>query len=199
MKVIGIAGETGTGKSTIGAHLAERHGGVHVDTDRIGHGLLGGDEDVVEAVRARFGDDVFDALGRVDRRALGARVFADEGARLDLNAIIHPAIRRVCGELVERARASGANVAVIDGALLLDSRMPFAFDLMIALRCDPDARFARVMAKGGWSEAEVRRRMASQGGVEKSFYKADAVVDTDGELDAVLAAVDRVVDPVMAP
>lgn len=197
MKIIGIAGETGTGKSTIGAYLAERHGGVHLDTDRIGHGLLGGDDEVIAAVRDRFGEDVFDAIGRVDRGALGAKVFADEAARLDLNAIIHPAIRRVCGELVERARRSGTALAVIDGALLLDAKMPFVFDLMIALRCDPEVRFRRIMAKGGWSEEEVRQRMASQGGIEKSFYKADAVVDTDGELDAVRAAVDRVVDPLV--
>lgn len=194
MVVIGVAGGSGTGKSTVAAHLARRLGGVHIDADRVAHGLLDGDDDVIDAVRTRFGEEVFDAQGRIDRRSLGARVFSDERARHDLNDIMHPAIRRVCGRLVERARSSGEGAAVVDAALLLDSDMPFRFDLMIALRCSVEARFERIMAKGGRTEAEVRLRLASQGDVEKSFYKADVVIDTDGEVKHVLAEVDRAVD-----
>jgi len=194
MPIIGVAGGSGTGKSTIAAHVAGRLSGIHIDTDRVAHGLLGGNDDVIAAVRRRFGEPVFDALGRIDRRALGAVVFSHEAARLDLNAIIHPAIRRVCGVLVERARAGGVGAVVVDGALLLDSKMPFSFDLMIALRCGTDEQLGRIMAKGGHTEEEVRQRLESQVGIEKSFYKADVVVDTDGDLPQVLAEIDRVVD-----
>jgi dephospho-CoA kinase len=192
--IIGVAGGSGTGKSTVATHLARRLGGVHIDADLVAHGLLDGDGDVIEAVRERFGDEVFDDRGRVDRRALGARVFSDARQRRALNEIMHPAIRRVCGQLVEQARGSGAGAAVVDAALLLDSRMPFRFDLTIALRCPPETRFARIMKKGGRTAGEVRLRLASQRDLEKSFYKADAVIDTDGELKHVLAEVDRVVD-----
>lgn len=198
MKIIGIAGGSGTGKSTVAAHLAARFTGVHIDADAVGHELLAGDDAVVAAVRERFGEGVFDPAGRVDRRALGSVVFRDAAARRDLEAIIHPAIRRRCGERVEAARRAGAGVAVVDAALLLESRMPFVFDVTVALRCGEETRFRRIMAKGGWGETEVRSRLWSQRGIEKSFYKADAVVDTDGQLDAVLAEVDRVVDEALA-
>jgi dephospho-CoA kinase len=194
MTIIGIAGGSGTGKSTVAAHLARRLGGEHIDADAVAHELLAGDPDVIEAVRERFGDEVFDASGGIDRRALGERVFSQRAARLELNAILHPLIRRVCGQRVEVARESGAGAAVVDAALLLDSQMPFDFDLMIALQCDTETRFRRIMAKGGRGEVEVRRRLESQRDIEKSFYKADVVVDTDGELDDVLAEIDRVVD-----
>ncbi len=196
MKIIGIAGESGTGKSTIASALATRYNGIHIDADRVGHGVLE-HRDVIEAIRRRFGGDVFDALGRVDRRALGARVFSDEAARLDLNAIIHPGIRRACGELVGRARKSGMAAVVVDAALLLDSQMPFEFDLMIALRCAPDTRYQRIMAKGGWTAEQVKARMANQQDIEKSFYKADVVVDTDGELPDVLKDIYRRVEEIL--
>jgi len=196
VKVIGIAGASGTGKSTVAAHLAAR-GGVHVDADAVGHEVLESDAGVVAAVRERIGPDVFDGRGRIDRRLLGERVFTDAAALSALNAIIHPVIRARCGRLVESARRKGAPFVVVDAALLLDSKMPFAFDLLIALRCDEEARFRRIMAKGGWSEEEVRRRLASQRDLENSFYKADVVVDTDGDKVAVLEEIDRLVDGVL--
>ena len=81
MKVIGIAGESGTGKTMIGEHLAAR-GAVHIDADRVGHELLVESGDVIDAVRAIFGDSVFDGDGVVDRHKLGELVFADEGLRV---------------------------------------------------------------------------------------------------------------------
>jgi dephospho-CoA kinase len=197
VKIVGIAGESGTGKSTLAAHVADCYHGVHVDTDAVGHDLLAGDPGVIQAVRERIGEDVFDATGHIDRRRLGEKVFASPDLLGELNAVVHPAIRRRCGELVAAARTSGALVVVVDGALLLDSRMPFRFDLLVALRCDPDTRFERIMAKGGWSEEEVRRRLAAQRSIEKSFYKADAVIDTDGEIEDAEHEIDRLMEDVL--
>jgi len=195
--IIGIAGESGTGKSTLAGLLVERRGGVHVDTDRLGHELLESDDAVIAAVRERIGEDVFDKDGRVERRRLGEMVFGNAALLAALNAIVHPAIRRRCGEIVTASRAAGEPLVVIDGALLLDSKMPFAFDLLIALRCEAEVRLSRIMAKGGWTEDEIRNRLANQGAIEKSFYKAGAVVDTDGELEAVYVEIDRLVDAVV--
>lgn len=198
MKIVGVAGGSGTGKSTVAAHLAAHLGGVHIDADAVVHELLAFDEEVGAAVRSRFGETVFGPDGSVDRRALGAVVFDDPASRRDLEAIVHPVLRRRCGERVVEARKSGVAAVVVDAALLLDSKMPFRFDLMVALRCDEAVRFERIMAKGGWDEEAVRSRLSSQRDIEKSFYKADVVVDTDGQLDAVLAEVDRVVDEALA-
>jgi dephospho-CoA kinase len=177
MKIVGVAGQSGTGKSTIAAHLTMR-GGAHIDTDLIGHEVLEKDEEARRLIRKRIGEDVFDAKGHVDRRRLGTRVFGDETLREALNEIVHPAIRRVCGQQVEVLGEAGVPFVVVDGALLLGSKMPFEWDLMIALECNEEEQFSRLMAMGGRTEREVRDRLASQRGIEDRLGEADVVVDT---------------------
>jgi dephospho-CoA kinase len=193
LRVVGIAGGSGTGKSTIAGHIARRLGGTHIDADRVAHAVLD-DPTVIEHRRDAFGGSVVEGDGRVNRRRLGARVFNDGEARRRLNGIVHPAIIRRCADEVEAARARGKRVAVVDAALLLEVAMPFRFDLLLALHCDRDVRLARIMAKGGWNEAEIRARLDAQEGMEKHFYKADAVVDTGRDLAVVLLEVDALVD-----
>lgn len=192
MRVIGIAGGSGTGKSTIATDIVRRHGGVHVDGDRVAHAVLENPA-VMQGILDRFGADLVDPDGHVNRRRLGVRVFADAKARAALNAIVHPEVVQRCAAAVEDARARREPVVVVDAALLMEVDMPFAIDLSIALRCDREIRLARLMAKGGWSEAEIRARLDAQEGMEKHFYKADAVIDTGRELNTVLANVDALV------
>jgi dephospho-CoA kinase len=191
--VVGIAGGSGTGKSTVADHIAKRLGGTHIDADRVAHAVLD-DAAVTGKIRDEFGRDVADADGRINRHRLGARVFAEADARRRLNGIVHPAIIRRCADGVAAARARGDRVVVVDAALLLEVEMSFDFDLTIALHCDRDVRLARIMGKGGWNEAEIRARLDAQEGMEKHFYKADAVVDTGRDLAAVLAEIDGLVD-----
>ena len=193
MFVIGIAGGSGTGKSTIASHVASRLGGVHIDADRVAHAVLE-EPAVVAQIRATFGDTIIDLDGSVNRRRLGVRVFGDEKSRAALNAIVHPAIIARCGAEIDAARSQGVPVAVVDAALLLDVAMPFPFDVLIALTADSETRLARLHTRGGWSDAELRARLEAQSGLEKHFYKADAVVDTGPALPDVLARVDELVD-----
>jgi dephospho-CoA kinase len=197
MYLIGIAGGSGTGKSTIAAHIAARYQGVHIDADLVAHAVLE-DAAVIGEIRREFGAGVIDDDGAVNRRRLGVYVFSDAGRRAALNAIVHPAIVARCGAEVERARAGGAPVVVIDAALLLEVDMSIKFDLTIALKSDPEIRLARLRGRGGWSEGELRSRIDAQSGLEKHFYKADAVVDTGPSLPEVLAAVDRLLDERMS-
>lgn len=195
--VIGVAGGSGTGKSTISSHLAKTYRGVHVDGDCVAHAVLADDDDVIARIRDAFGNGVFDADGRVDRRRLGRVAFAAPSALERLNAIVHPAVVARCAEAVARARAGGAPLAIVDAALVLEVPVPFGLDLTIALTCERGERMRRLMAKGGWSEDEVRARLDRQDGMEKHFYKADAVVNTGRDLAAVLADVEALVDAVM--
>lgn len=197
MKIVGLAGQSGTGKSTIAAHLASR-GAAHVETDLIGHEVLEKDEEARRLIRERIGTDVFDEKGHIDRRRLGAKVFNDDALRQVFNGIVHPAIRRECGEWVRRSRAAGVPFVVIDGALLLDSTMPFEWDLMIALDCTESEQMARLLAKGGRTEREVRDRLSSQRGIRESFSKADVVVNTGRPKDVVFAEIDALIDDLLA-
>lgn len=193
--IVGIAGGSGTGKTTVSEHLVTNYGAVHVDGDRIAHEVLQ-DPAVIRSISDEFAGVVVE--GVVDRRALGRLVFADQ-SRLDrLNAIVHPEIIARSAGAVERAHEAGAPMVVVDAALLLEVAMPFPFDLMLALQCDTEERVRRLLASGHRSEAEIRDRIARQSGMEKHFYKADAVVDTGRELSAVLADVDHLVQAARA-
>lgn len=196
MIIVGLAGESGTGKTTIAAHLANRGGG-HVNTDIIGHEVLVGNETAREEIASRISAEVFDQDGRIDRRKLGAIVFNDPEALKTLGEIVHPRIRKICGRLVNEMTRAGLPFVVIDGALLLGAEMPFRWDAMIALRCDEQTQFERLMAKGGRTEEEVRRRLASQRHIRDFIGLADHVVDACRPLDEVLAEIDGIVDELL--
>ena len=197
MKIVGIAGKSGTGKSTIAAHLTMR-GGAHIDADLVGHEVLESDEDARANIRRRIGEDVFDAEGHIDRRRLGARVFNDAALLVTLNEIVHPAIRRECARKIEQLEAAGVPFAVVDAALLLESEMPFKWDLLIVLVCEEEEQFSRLMAKGGRTEAEVRQRLESQRGIGESIDRADVVLDTCRPRDEVLADANALVDELLS-
>ncbi len=188
--IVGIAGGSGTGKTTVSEHLVESYGAVHVDGDRIAHEVLQ-DPEVVRRIAGEFIGVIVD--GVVDRRALGRIVFADQVRLEALNAIVHPEIIARSAREVEQARAVRAPMVVVDAALLLEVPMDFRFDLLLALQCDTEVRVRRLLAQGHRSEAEIRDRITRQSAIEKHFYKADAVVDTGRDLSAVLADVDRLI------
>ena len=193
MKTVGLAGESGTGKSTIAAHLTMRGGG-HIDADIVGHEILMHDVSVRSEIRQIFGDTVFGSDGRIDRRRLGAIVFRGESKRQALNEVIHPAIARVCVERAGELRAAGVPFVVVDAALLLEVDMEFEWDLLVALECNEEEQLRRLMAMGGRTEREVRDRLLSQRGIRNWFHNAHVVVDTCRPKNEVLAEIDRLVD-----
>ena len=192
MKLVGLAGGSGTGKSTIAAHLVGR-GASHIDADKVGHELLESDAQVGRRIRDRFGEGVFDGE-RVDRAALSKVVFEDAEALAALNSIIHPAIVCECERRIEEFRKQNVDLVVIDAALLLEVPLPFEVDLMIALRCSREEQLRRLQKKGGVEDEQLESRLASQAGLEKAFYRADVVVDTGKPKPVVLSEVLRLID-----
>lgn len=191
MKVIGLVGESGTGKTTIAAHL-EKRGAGRIDADMLAHEALRDDPDVGRMIRERFGDDVF-AGGRVNRKKLGAVVFNDPDALGALNKIVHPAVIEGFRRQLEVFRKAGLELAVVDAALLLEVEVPFDLDLVIALRATRDEQMRRLVAMGGVTPAEVTVRLDNQAHLEKSFYRADVVLDTNKSLSQVLSEIDDLV------
>ena len=119
MLTVGIAGGSGTGKSTIGAHVVRRYGGTHIDADRIAHAVLQ-DPPVMRRIFDRFGPDMVDTDGQVNRHRLGARVFTDAGSRAALNEIVHPEVIQRCASAVTEARAGSGRVVVVDAACVAE-------------------------------------------------------------------------------
>ncbi len=197
MKVVALVGGSGTGKSTIAAHLVKRRGARLIDADRIAHDLLAGDANVVRGIRERFGDDVF-TRGAVDRKKLARLVFGRPASLADLNAIVHPAVLDVCRGKLEEFRADGVRFVVVDAALLLEVDVPFRIDFIIALRASRGEREKRLVARGDRTPGEIAARLDRQSHLERSFGRADCVVDTAKPISSVLAEVDRVIDALLS-
>ncbi len=182
--VVVVAGGTGTGKTTLVEWLAER-GALRIDADRIGHEQLL-EPEVVAAIRARFGEEVLDEEEQIDRRALGERVFADPQELEFLDRLVHPRIvaeieRRI--EVFRRSRA--CPMVVIDAALWWQFEPRPPVDLVLMATAPEEVRRQRIMARDGLDEAAAQRRIERQRTVEASLARADAVLDTARDRDAL--------------
>lgn len=153
--ILGITGGTGCGKTTLLSHIAAL-GGLILDCDAIYHDLLTRDESLLEAISARFPGTVID--GTLQRKALGALVFADEAALLDLNAITHSAVKAEVLRQLEQQPA----LAAIDAIALFESGLDALCDLTVAVTAPREARITRLMARDGIDRAYALSRIQAQ-------------------------------------
>jgi len=121
MKVIGLAGPGGSGKSTIAQELSTREGVVAIDLDKVAWESYRPRTPTYWRLISRFGKDILDAEGAIDRTRLGAIVFSDERALADLNAIVHPTVIDRLREIAREEETRGADVLLVEGALLASS------------------------------------------------------------------------------
>jgi dephospho-CoA kinase len=197
--VVGLTGGIGGGKSAV-ASLLGGHGAVVIDADRVGHEVLK-DPGVRDQIVERFGAGVL-AKGvaepgrspAIDRRALGAIVFADPQARHDLESIVHPRMRGRFVEIigVELRSAVGAGrVVVLDAAILLEAGWDDLCDWIVFVDAPRDERFARVASQRGWSRETFDSREQAQWPCEEKRLRADLVITNDGGMDALSRDVER--------
>ena len=181
MRVV-LTGGIATGKSRVLQRFAA-FGVPTSDADRWAHDAIAPGEPAWGEVRDRFGPEVIDAEGRVDRRRLGAIVFSDDAARADLNAIVHPRVRSAIGawfDQIERRPAHRFGVVAIP--LFFESARAESFDRVIVTACEHSAQVARVVARG-FTRHEAERRIAAQLPTAEKVRRADHVIRTDGTLD----------------
>lgn len=182
MIVIGLTGSVGTGKSTV-ARLFQQHGAVVLDADRVVHALMEPGTPVWKKVRRRFGPEVIASDGRVDRKKLGGQVFADRKQLQELNAIVHPAVRRRIQERIRQIRrADPAAVVVLDIPLLVESGAAYRTDALVVVSASVEAAARRLKHRSGWSVKEFKRRRLFQLPLSVKKKKADFVVDNGGSL-----------------
>jgi len=175
MLVVGLTGGIGAGKSTVARLLAAK-GAVVIDVDALGH--------VVLQPGGKAHDAVLDAFGTVDRRELGAIVFAEAAALARLTAISHPAIN---AELVEVLAGVDADVVVLDMAILAESNLgQGVYEVVVTVEAPIELRVTRAVARG-MTEVDVRRRLAAQASERERRQLAQHVLVNDGT-EAHLAA-----------
>jgi dephospho-CoA kinase len=195
---IGLTGPIGCGKSTVAARLAT-HGAIVIDADRLARDVTEPGEPAVAAIAERFGNELVDADGRLDRAALGRIVFADPNALADLEAIVHPAVRpRILAALDEATYRSSAPAVVLEAIRLVDGGYVDLVDEVWLVDCGAAVQRGRVIARGGDADDADRRIAAQAGLVARSRAAATRTVETDGTLEDTERRVDEALAAALA-
>ena len=190
MLKVGLTGGIATGKSYV-LERFRRLGVPCLDADALAHGVMAPGTEPTRAIAARFGADILDVDGAVNRKKLGAIVFADASPRRDLEAIVHPAVyRAIAAELRAFELIGDAPLAVVDVPLLYETGHAGDFDRVVATVCPPATQLSRLVDRG-LSHADARQRLAAQMPAEEKAARADFLIRTDGTPGDTDAQVDR--------
>lgn len=195
MQLIALTGGIASGKSTVGRRLAEL-GAVRIDADELARDAVAPGSAGLARVAARFGDHLIGGDGSLDRAALGEVVFRDEAALADLNAIVHPEVRRLVQELVAAAAERDPHAVVVyEIPLFVETGAQsrgsgFEWDTIVVADAPAETRVARMVALRGMAEDEARRRIANQASDAERRAVADVLIDTSGSEAHTIAQVD---------
>lgn len=179
---IALTGGIATGKTWVRARF-EDLGVPTIDADVLAREAVARGTPGFAAVVQRFGSDVLGASGALDRQKLAARVFADADARRDLEAIVHPEVRRATEAWFAALDPAAHPWAVADIPLLYEVGRDRDFDAVIVVACDPETQVRRIIDRDGLSEAAARQRLSAQWPIEEKVRRADYVIRTDGTHD----------------
>ena len=161
MKRIGITGPTGAGKTTALNVLAEMDTHI-IDADAVYHGLLEGSAPMREALVGRFGADILDETGKIDRKRLGGVVFGDPAALAALNGITHRFVLAEIDRQAAEAAGRGRAAVAVDAIALVESGAAASCDAVVGILAPAGVRVRRIMAREGISEDYAWARVRAQ-------------------------------------
>lgn len=178
MRVVGLTGGIGSGKSTVAA-LFQQQGAEVIDADQPARELAEPGQPALQAIVDTFGRDILGPDGRLDRARLAAIVFKDTAARERLEAITHPRIRqRILEEIEQRRMRPG--LLLLDIPLLYERPRIEAVEVVVVVWVDGATQLNRLLARGGLDEEAARARIAAQMPLDQKKALADHVIDNSG-------------------
>jgi dephospho-CoA kinase len=190
LKVIGVTGGIGMGKSAAESFLRQR-GVPVVDTDVLARQIVEPGQPALDEIRRSFGPTVVGPDGRLRREEVARVVFADDGARRKLEGILHPRIRWLWHGQIELWRKEDKPVAAVVIPLLFETGAESELDETICIACTSATQRQRLLARG-WSEAEAEQRIRAQMPIEKKMEEADYVIWNEGPLDLLSSQLDMI-------
>ena len=185
--LIGLTGGIGSGKSTVAKRLVEL-GATEIDADLLAREVVAPGTEGLEAVAGRFGEDLVNADGSLDRALLAQRAFSSEENRKALETILHPLIQRLSRERISQA----AGLVVYTIPLLVETDSTLPFDKIVTVSAPEDVRVERLVQSRGMTETEAKARIAAQASDAQREAIADFVINADCTMEELFAQVDRI-------
>ncbi len=197
IRVFGLTGGIGSGKSTVAARFRER-GVPVIDADQLAREVVARGTDGLRAIVAAFGDGVLDGEGTLDRKALAAIVFDDVEARRTIERITHPRVAALAATRTAELDARGEALACYEVPLLFEGRLADLLRPVVVVVVPEATQIARTVLRDGCSEAEARARVRAQMPLADKAKLADHVIDNAGSRETALATADAVLDAICA-
>ncbi|HEX3697193.1 MAG TPA: dephospho-CoA kinase [Polyangia bacterium] len=195
LKLIGLTGGIGSGKSTVAGLIGAR-GVPVIDADGLAREVVAPGQPALADIAAAW-PQMIAADGTLDRKRLGALVFADPVARHQLEAITHPRIKALAAARIEALAQQGHKLAFYEASLLVESGQYRDYDGLVVVRASVENQLRRARARDGFTEVEAGARIAAQLPLEEKLRFATAVIDNDGDPDATRAQVNALVDQLL--
>lgn len=183
MKVLGITGGVGAGKTTVLNYMEERHGAGVIQADQVAHRLMEPGQNCHQRIAESFGPQILGKDGTIDRRKLGALVFENRKKLRRLNELVHPAVKEWIRSEIERSRREAKTpFLVIEAALLIEEHYEEVCDEIWYIRADSKVRLRRLMESRGYTRERAQSIMANQLPDEVFRRHCQFVVDNGGDI-----------------
>ncbi|MBQ8595984.1 MAG: dephospho-CoA kinase [Oscillospiraceae bacterium] len=176
--IIGLTGQTGAGKSSV-REILQKKGAAVIDADTVAHDITDNNVNCIYDIVNRFSCLVLNEKGKINRKALGKRVFSDKKELLALNKIIFPYILEAIEHEVLGYIAKGAENIVIDGATVIESGCGKMCDVLVSVVAEEETRLTRIIKRDGITKADAERRVSAQKPEEFYTENSDFVIRND--------------------
>lgn len=199
MKVIGLCGGSGSGKSTVSQIFLER-GIPSVNTDAVYHDLTSRKSPCLDALVSEFGEEILNENGALDRRALSKIVFSGDASsenRRKLNLISHKFVLDATRDILKAFKKDGAKAALVDAPLLFESGFNKECDAIIAVIADEKTRISRIIARDNITENAAKLRINSQLSDAYLQENSDYVIDNSGDISETENAAIKVLNKII--
>ena len=188
MRIYGLTGGIASGKSTV-ARIFRELGATLIDADELAREVVEPGTPALAEIVARFGPEVMDAEGRLDRKRLAAIVFGDDEARAALNAITHPRIGQASQKAIAEHTRAGVDPVIYEAALIVENKLYTWMTGLIVVSVPVEVQLGRLMDRDTIDEAAAQSRLDAQLSLADKVAVADHVIDNSGTLDETRAQV----------
>lgn len=183
MRVIGVTGGVGAGKSEILNYIADNWNATVVEADEVGYLVMRPGRSCFAPIVELFGPEILQADGTLDREKISARVFEDKELLEKLNAIVHPAVKKYIKKAIQREKENETDIFIVEAALLIEDKYDEICDELWYIYADEETRTERLMKNRGYSEEKIKSIFANQLSEDEFSRHCDFEIDNSWDFE----------------